>query len=407
MIKQTNLSTLLFPIFLFSCLLIFSACKKTENATTNTGNTGNTDTIDPAIYETDENGLTLHKNNRVISINLSEEDYDIFTNLDRVFPQKKRITKNIIYKRFKDDFDFMVFILNQPEIPKEWGVAGFAIPVQNQVKNIGTAEFSTSSDFGAEGKLKSVISLATPKTFLTGQVLLHEVCHLWGNDLIKDLDYPNYEIGPHWGVTGGNIRGQLGGFLQSSLTKIGKNKWSVRHFYPAAAKIPGPYSELELYLMGFIPLEQVTPFDSFKRINNVISITETKYSFTAGTRTRFTPESIREKFGVRTPLPSEAQKDFKMLVVVLTPKPLTEKQWENIDKQSELFGKAGDDGDPNLFNFWEATKGMGTMETGNLHKSLRRKVETTALEQIRRYDLQAPSYDLQGAVSSMYTGTGT
>ena len=366
MIKQTTLSTLL-----FLSLLIFSACKKGNKEESATATTGNTGDAGSGIYKTDENGLTLHENNRVISINLGAERYKAFvdTRGGRITDE---IVPEVIYKRFKDDFDFIALLLKQQKQPGGWP-AGLMNSVQNHVKNIGQREVNSSKRYGSDGKLLGILTLPVISYLRVGPSL-HEIFHLWGNYLIKDLDYPNFPtLGPHWGVTGGNVRGQLGGFVQSSLNRTAvMDEWVVSSFLPqTVGGNSGPYNELELYLMGFIPLDQVTPFDSFKGISNLRRGQRNDIAFVSTSKTRYTPEKIRSEFGVRTPLPNEAQKDFKMLVVVLTPKPLTEKQWENIDKQSELFGKAGDDGDPNLFNFWEATKGMGTMETGNLHKSLR------------------------------------
>ena len=433
MIKQTTLSTLLFPIVVFLCLLVFYACKKEENAvvaaedtanacntgtTDHTGGTGNTETdnaetdntdnagaIDPTIYDTDKNGITLHKNNRIISVNLGVDGYNIFIEEEFNRPQQIKLVRDV-YKRFKDDFDFVTFVLNQKKNPEGWVNLGFMNLIQSYVQNIGTGSYNFSEEWGSEGRLKGAIMLPTINTFLRGPTLLHEIVHLWGNYLIKDLDYMDYEIGPHWGVTGGDVRGQLGGFQQCTLVeKPETNDWSVSDFwiYDVGTTL-GTFSEFELYLMGFIPLDLVTPFDIFRGISKSRETEESTLTFTAASKKRYTPEIIRNEFGVRTPLPNEAQKDFKMLVIVVTGTPITALQWKSLDKQSELFGKAGDDGNSRTFNFWEATKGMGTMKTGNLHKSLR-QVETTALEQIRRYDLQAPRYDLRGAVSSMHTGT--
>ncbi len=127
-----------------------------------------------------------------------------------------------------------------------------------------------------------------------------------------------------------------------------------------------PYSQLELYLMGMIPASDVAPFDVFR---GVTFYDETTNEFEADTRVTYDSTRLRTELGVRSPSVATSQKDFRLLIVVLTDVPLTTADWDVYDQDSEAFGrKAADNGG---YNFWSATGGRGTMQTGNLKDALR------------------------------------
>jgi hypothetical protein len=57
--------------------------------------------------------------------------------------------------------------------------------------------------------------------------------------------------------------------------------------------------------------------------------------------------------------------------VVLARAELGDSEFNSLDEDVRLFGLAGDDGRPNEFNFWEATRGVGTLTVDGLAASLR------------------------------------
>lgn len=128
-----------------------------------------------------------------------------------------------------------------------------------------------------------------------------------------------------------------------------------------------------------IPMGDVAPFSLFGG-DNVVAFDETGKEvdqpftpireFTAGTRTIYTPGQIENEFGKRNPSSLNSQKKFRALVVILTPRPLTAAEWKIVDDSSRSFGLNEDDGNPNNYNFWEATKGIGYMYTGNVHDAI-------------------------------------
>ena len=115
--------------------------------------------------------------------------------------------------------------------------------------------------------------------------------------------------------------------------------------------------------MGMIPVSSVANFDMFTDITS-LAVNSSTFDFTASTRTTYTPESLEELLGQRVPSAGSSQKDFKLLVVVITDDPLSDDEWDKVDATAEWFSKKEDDGS-SLYNFWEATNGVGSITIEN------------------------------------------
>ena len=352
---------LIFISLILFIVLVFSFCGDDET------------TASPSDVRTlNDSRLSLHKNNRVVSYNIGNR-YAAFVSSQGSGGIIEELTEEL-YANFNDDFDFVTVIMNEKEKPENVSFFGRYANIQNDIQNIGVRNFDNSARYGSE-KLQGIL-LLTALSYLRGGPSLHEIAHNWANFLIEDTEWlpeSSFMVGPHWGFTGGNINGQLGGFDQRTLSdQVTSHDWFVRSFSPnASGGNLARYNEMELYLMGFIPLEEVTPFDMFMGLSNVIQDNgQGVIGFDATNRTTFTPELILERYGRRNPEPASAQKDFKMIVVVVTGAPLTAEQWEVVDTDAEWFG-LNEAEDSRVNNFWEATGGRGTMETGNLDMSLK------------------------------------
>jgi hypothetical protein len=114
--------------------------------------------------------------------------------------------------------------------------------------------------------------------------------------------------------------------------------------------------------MGFLPISSVTDFDMFTNITS-LSVNETTFDLTA-TKTTITPNYLETSLGERLPSTTDSQKDFKLLVVVLTDAPLSDEEWGKVDATAEWFSKKEDDG-TSLYNFWEATNGVASITIEN------------------------------------------
>ena len=342
-------------LFIILPLLIWVACE--DEAPSDADNT---------IHE-----FELHSNNRVSSLLMTESEYSDWVSNDGFTDSGMRIPLiNDVYNKFPDEYDFIFFVLNEPSIPANLSYYGMLIGVSNNVQGIGKSIYDYSSDYGSSGKLKAVMQL-TGLEYLKYGPALHELAHQWANFALPthSVDAPgtnltSYLYGSHWGFTGGSTKGQLGGFKQSTLIDNGNNSYTVEEFGPFANGGNGiPYNELELYLMGMIPISSVSNFDMFTDITSLAVNTST-FDFTANTRTTYTPQSLEELLGQRDPSIDNSQKDFKLLVVVITDAPLSDDEWNKVDATAEWFSIKGDDG-TSLYNFWEATNGVGSITVEN------------------------------------------
>ncbi len=315
--------------------------------------------------------ITVHPNHRAASLLMSSSEYQAYIANDQFTDNTTRqnLVKDI-YKRFNDDFDFIFLVLNETSIPSNLTYYGQLIKVSNNITGIGMNNYSSAADYGSFGKLQSVMAL-TALSYVKSGPTLHEVMHNWGNFAIQTATFQNGQgfdnYIPHWGFTGGNTKGQLGGFKQSTLVAKGNNTYEVEAFGSFANGGNGlPYNQLEMYLMGMIPVSEVSDFDVFSGITSATDGSNGKIEFVASTRTTWNSAKITQDLGTRNPSSATSQKQFRALFVVLTPTPLTETQWTSIDDQVNWFTKAQDDG-TGLYNFWEATGGRATFKADDLH----------------------------------------
>ena len=313
----------------------------------------------------------LHSNNRVSSLLMGASEYDDWVNNDGFSNTSLRTgLVQDIYQRFDDDYDFIILLLNEPSIPENLSYYGRLIGVSNSIEGIGLSSYDFSSEYGSSGKLKALIQM-TGLEYLKYGPALHELAHQWANFALPThsvsstgTNLSSFLFGSHWGFTGGNTKGQLGGFEQSSLVDNGQNSYSVGEFGTFANGGNGvPYNDLELYLMGMLPISEVADFDMFANIT-ALDIVSSTFNFSAEDRTTFTSESLEELLGQREPSFEDSQKDFKILAIVLTDHPLSEEEWTKVDATVEWFSNPGDDG-TYLYNFWEATRGIGTVTVQN------------------------------------------
>lgn len=324
--------------------------------------------------------IEVHPEGRVASLLMEPSEYNNWIMNDEFNNATVRHALfQDIYQYFGDDFDFIFLILNEDTRPSNLPF-GQLINVSNDIEGIGKNIFNNSPNYGSNGHLKAVMHL-TRRDYLRAGPSLHEIMHNWGNSGIytesvstigEDLN--SFPYIPHWGFTGGSNKGQLGGFNQSTLIENGGNSYTVEDFGPNAnGGNSVPYSQTELYLMGMIPVTDVDPFDVFTDITSLSVTPEddpNEYHFEAINRTTYTPELLESTLGVRIPSYIDSQKDFKLLVLILTDTPLSTNQWNLVNDHSEKFGRPASDGASHTYNFWEATNGIGSLETGNLFDSL-------------------------------------
>jgi hypothetical protein len=320
--------------------------------------------------------IEIHPNGRVASILMTPAEYNSWISNDDF--NNSTISEPLIsdiYQKFEDDFDFIFLILNEATQPSNLNYAGQLNRVSNTIEGTGVPVFDDSSNFGSAGKLKSLMQL-TQINFLLDGPTSHEILHNWGNFVIPSeavsdfgTNLTSFPLGGHWGFTGGNTKGQLGGFDQNTLVDNGNGSYTLDSFgLNANGGNSVPYNDIELYLMGMIPLSEVAAFDGFTTITSIADNGNDTWTLEA-TKTNYTPASLNTLLENRVPSSTTAQKDFKALVIVITDAPLTTDEWDLLDFQAELYSRNSDDGFSTLYNFWEATNGLGTIEMNNLESS--------------------------------------
>ncbi len=316
--------------------------------------------------------LFISPSDNVVNLVMPAAAYDSWiTNDDFRYTNKPAEITSKLYQYFEDDFDMIMFITNEQTLPQTLSYYGVNMPIANSVKGIGRSIFSYSSYYGSEGKLFSLMYLPYLDAIKYGPTL-HEFCHCWANYAIPTA------VSGHWGICGGNTKGQLGGFKQSTLeTNVDgqANKYSVESFGVNANGGNGvPYNEMELYLMGMLPLESVQEFDAFPEVpTETYNYDENtgRITFVSDTRIHYTQAKILEELGKREPDYTTSQKAFKALFVVLSCDPLTADEWSAYESGIGWFCKPEKGGISYLYNFWEATRGVGTIDPDNLSQSLK------------------------------------
>ena len=316
----------------------------------------------------------IHPNDRVMSIKMPTSEYNKWVNDQTTFSSSSQDVKNVtnyIYNEFKDDFDFIFFVLKEGTKPSNYSYFGSTAIIKNDIKGIGfnnDVTVDNTADFGSAGRLKAAIYLPALNYIQSGPALHQMAAYYlnWGItvEIVNGIN-PLSTISTRgfWGWTGGNVKGQRGGFQQSTLVENQDGSFTVDSFGETANNGNSTmYTQLELYLMGMGPVTDIDQFDIFTDLTEVNYDQGTqKFTFKANTRRTFTSANIQNEYnGARVPDHNAAQHDFNALVVVLTDTDLTQAEWDTVDATADWFSHQGADSS-GLFNFHEATNGVGSI----------------------------------------------
>ena len=142
---------------------------------------------------TNSHEIKIHSNKRVASIKMSSEEYKSYVkNEEFRWSSGEKLCDLLInvYKKFKDDYDFVILVLNEIEPPagQPWGVN---MLIKKETNGIGKNIYYNISKYGSQGKLKSIIQMYHFEG-ITRSPMLHEMMHNWANNAIPT----------RWAVTG-------------------------------------------------------------------------------------------------------------------------------------------------------------------------------------------------------------
>jgi uncharacterized protein YjdB len=302
----------------------------------------------------------------------------------------KEISKKV-YAKFRDDFDFIFFVLNIKQDKTITGALGFSgvnIEVSNSVKGLGIREYSYASMYGSAGELKSIMYFPYHTAIKVGPSL-HEIAHNWGAYICPTYYPDNSSSEGHWGVS--NAGGLLGGFKYVrtvSETPGGATEYQASIYSPnedgsfrnAPFGVGGyannaiPYSDIELYLMGMLGVDALKANNFKLDVYTGLSYEPERFNngyFKATGITSYTIDDLIKLNGTRVPDASKSQRNFKVLTVIMSKNGDTSASTRHDEIVENLKWFAGD-GDTSdfLYTFKRATRGIGSLEVGGITNSL-------------------------------------
>ena len=272
-----------------------------------------------------------------------------------------------LYADFADAFDFVMFFSNLDDISdhEHSHYSGVYASVRNDTTGIGQRTFYDNR-YGSAERLKGVIHFPYNRALLSGPAL-HEMLHAWANYTIPTA------VGAHWGFSSAD--GQLGGFDIGNLVELGDGRYAAGRFGTYANGGNGlPYSPIELYLAGYMPPEEVPDLwvaadgEWVVEEGNPVRTEDGQRIFTADDVRRYSIEEIVAEHGERIPGMGDAQWHFRVAVVLLTDDdhPATTEQLDRLSEHAAWFSRRRVDDIDGLFNYYEATRGRGSVAMGGL-----------------------------------------
>jgi len=332
--------------------------------------------IDPNTASAPEaSDFQLHSNARVAALSIDYSSVDDRDGLDQ--DELKILTKRL-YQEFNDSFDFIFFISNNDGSEAKVSTipySGNYSSIKNTITGIGQSLYDYTDDFGSAGKLQGIIHLAKHGS-IKGGPSLHELMHRWGN-----FNNSTVQFFSHWGFSSAGIDegGQLGGFAANTLVNLGANQCQANNGKSGSSSVGTfandgnglPYSDLELYLMGLKPANELSSFTiNYFSDATWVDASQGTFTSTEGVKSLSFSEYQTELGGARNPDSTGAPKSFRILTVLLDSSIANEVDLSAIDQEVERFSYAGDDA-YSLYNFYEATYGAATVNMDSLDSELK------------------------------------
>lgn len=300
--------------------------------------------------------LLLDKDMNFAYLRVSDFDDDLVQGRDQGYSYVPEIlnlrVREILYESFKDNFDFITVLVS----------AGGAWPSFFLSDHCASLGIGCNYDDSISTRFKGFIAHPGDAGF-GGIVSMHEIAHYWGNyGVIPTTDFY------HWGYS--NVGGFIGGY--DEITYLGDKTYQgsfVKDNVFTDNSSTHKYGNLELYLMGLIPANELRPIivaENPKPINE--NLYEHFGRFTADTLTTIQPDEFIAKWGERLPSFENSQKKFKMLMVIVSNEHVVkaekdEEKSRSLGQDIEGFSDDGSIENYDTNSFWRATGGRATMET--------------------------------------------
>lgn len=212
------------------------------------------------------------------------------------------------YTHFEDNYDFVNVIYEFPHIKNRYHFG-----TKNDVQNIGITIFDNTATYGSSGRLQGCTVFPIP-TFFDGASpdYQHELGHQWINFLSFS---PLNVAAPHWplsdlasGIMGwAKSPGGQGLSFNYDLVPAGSNYNLVANTNPKV------FTDLSLYLMGFIPATGVGSHFVFDDQSQTIT-----GGTLLGPVTTVTITDVTSSMGARIPNHTDAQKKFRIATIIVS-----------------------------------------------------------------------------------------
>ncbi len=209
------------------------------------------------------------------------------------------------YKNLPDGFDFVQVAWTLPTYFQNRG----HLSTKNSVSGNGSTIRDENALWGSAGKLQGV-TVFPVDTFIdfAEPTFSHETAHQW----IMFSKHPLLQPAvPHWppstmarGIMGVTISGSVGGAFPWTITQLSAT--SVRTDQGTST---GVFDDFDLYLMGLLPAESVTP---------AWVLQGTACTGCTVPAVRFTINDLINVEGPRIPTAAQSQKAFRLATVVIT-----------------------------------------------------------------------------------------
>ena len=258
----------------------------------------------------------------------------------------------LLFARMPDAYDFVVVTPATPvwipgpllseRVPN-------AAAVRNAVTGIGMSTFNNTADWGSAGRMQTIVY----QSFGPFSMLAHELGHRW-MAYLDSLTFSNGACGVHWAdhqTIGGNM--SLWPKIIETAPGIFKG---VTHHTPDAFN--ATYSDLDLYLMGLMPLSAVPVI---KRLNGAVYTVPDTVRYTS--ITTIDPATLPGRYGTRVPAYPSAQHDFTMATVVVKPLGWKDAEFAYFSLLARHAADTLDDGFGYNYCFEKAAKGTATLES--------------------------------------------
>ena len=219
------------------------------------------------------------------------------------------------YDLFPDDFDFVSVIAVPGYFRNRYHFA-----VKSDVRGIGITPFDTSRTYGSAGRLLGITMFPNNSLFDPAEAAFqHELGHQWINFL--PFAPLNYAI-PHWPLS--DLASGIMGFAEA---EGGQGLQFPCIVTPAAGgatleqRYDAPvFTDLDLYLMGFLPADQVGPHVIFPRGTQSSDLFSVCGSGPwRGPLQTVTIQDIVRQVGARVPDAAHSAHAFRVATIIVSP----------------------------------------------------------------------------------------